>query len=92
MRSNNQKIKVPAKVLDVWKKKQSRGDIQKLVKLLSLSKPTIIQAVKHGQASSDLILKISRYYSKKEQPTVRELETKALEIMNQNDVYERQSS
>lgn len=92
MRSNHQKIKVPAKVLDAWRKKQSRGDIQKLVKLLNLSKPTIIQAIKHGQAGNDLILKISRYYSRKEWPTTREVERKALQIMNQNDVYERQSS
>ena len=73
---------VPAKVFSAWKEKKSRGDVAKLMAFTGLSKPVIIKALKHGQAKPELVLKISRYYSKKPLQTAEHLEEKAMAILN----------
>jgi mannose/fructose-specific phosphotransferase system component IIA len=74
--------KVPATIYNAWKRLQSRGDVAQLTSLTGLSKPTIIQALKHRKANQELILEISKYFSKKEQKAV-ELEKKVLKILKQ---------
>lgn len=75
------RIQVSEKVLDIWKQKKSRGDVNNLVEYTGLSKPVIIKALRHGFAKPDLILSISKYYSKKQHDSSTDLERKALEIL-----------
>ena len=72
--------KVPNSVFTAWKKLKSRGDVANLIVETGFSKPTIIQALKHGKASQELILNISRYFSEKESNFL-EVEKKALAIL-----------
>ena len=58
-------MKIPQQILRIWNKKHSRGDVSRLIHYTQVSKPTIIKAIRHGQANEDTILKISRYYSEK---------------------------
>ena len=75
--------KVPEKVIRIWKQKQSRGDVARLTTYTGLSKPTIIKALRHGIAQPELVLKISRYFSKKPLASTAHLEQKALDILKQ---------
>lgn len=77
-------LAVPKKVLEVWKQKKSRGDVNNLIRFTGLSKPIIIKALRHGIARPELVLKISRYYSKKRMDTPDEVEQKALKILSTN--------
>lgn len=74
--------KVPATIFNAWKRLQTRGDVAKLTELTGYSKPTIIQALKHRKANQDLILEISKYFSKKEQQSI-DMEKKALKLLKQ---------
>ena len=78
-------MEVPHKILKAWNSKRSRGDVAKLVSQTKLSKPTIIKAINHGQASEKIILKICRFYSEKKILTPKEFETQALILLNGND-------
>jgi len=70
-------MKIPVKILRLWTKKHSRGDVSRLTHFTKASKPTIIKALRHGEANGEIILKISKYYSEK-QPD--EIENKALKM------------
>ena len=72
--------KVPASVFSAWEKRKSRGDVANLIAETGFSKPTIIQALKHGKASQELILDISKYFSEKE-TNFLEIEKQALAIL-----------
>ena len=74
--------KVPASIHNAWKRLQTRGDVAQLTAITGISKPTIIQALKHKRASQSLILEISKYFSKKEQQA-QETEKKALRLLKQ---------
>ncbi|MEX6688867.1 hypothetical protein QTN47_15270 [Danxiaibacter flavus] len=58
-------IAVPDSVYAIWKEKQTRGDVKKLVTYTRKSKPVIIRALNKQMASVELILKISTYFSHK---------------------------
>ena len=75
--------RVPKAVLNQWKNRQTRGDVTKLTEVTGYSKPTIIRALKHGLASSELVLDISRYFSKKANE-MTQLEERALKLLNQS--------
>ena len=64
--------------MKLWNAKRTRGDIQQLVIYTKTSKPTILKAIKHGQGSEKIILKISRFYSEKK--TKKDIEFKALNL------------
>ena len=72
-------MKISSKLLKAWRVKRSRGDVSRLVTYVKASKPTIIKAINHGEASEKIILKISRFYSEKR--TVKDIELKALNIV-----------
>jgi hypothetical protein len=74
--------KVPATIFNAWKRLQTRGDVARLTSITGHSKPTIIQALKHRKANQELMLEISKYFSKKEQQTL-DLEKKALKLLKQ---------
>lgn len=74
--------KVPSSIFNAWKRLQTRGDVAQLTAITGISKPTIIQALKHKRASQSLILEISKYFSKKEQQAL-ETEKKALRLLKQ---------
>ena len=73
-------MKIPDKILKLWIKKHSRGDVSQLVLFTKVSKPTIIKAIKHGEANEKNILKISQYYSEKKTITQKEIEIEALKM------------
>lgn len=73
---------VPTSVFNAWKKLQTRGDVAKLTALSGVSKPTIIQALKHRRANQELVLTITKYFCKKGQYAV-EMEKKALKLLKQ---------
>ena len=75
-------LPIPEKVLDVWSQFRTRGDITKLTDFTGYSRPVIYQALNDGKASPDLILKISKYFSKKPLKTSLEVEEMALKILN----------
>lgn len=72
---------VPAEIFKLWTEKKSRGDVTKLMEFTSLSKPIIIRALKHGYASPELILSISKYFSQKKSYSLQEIEHQALKIL-----------
>ena len=74
-------MKIPTKIFRLWCEKHSRGDVARLVNFTKASKPTIIKALRHGQASEENILKISEYYSEKKMATEKEIETQALKML-----------
>lgn len=74
---------VPAKVFSVWNKKKTYGDVEKLVAYTAVSKPTIIRALRYGIAQPELVLKISKYFSKVPMDRAGFLEKKALRILNE---------
>lgn len=76
-------LPIPEKVLYVWSQFRTRGDITKLTDFTGYSRPVIYQALNEGKASPDLILKISKYFSKKPLKTSLEVEEMALKILNQ---------
>ena len=80
-------MKIPEKIFKIWSKKHSRGDVSRLVQFTNVSKPTIIKAIKHGEANEKNILKISEYYSEKKTTTQKEIELKALKLF-QNESSE----
>ena len=75
-------MKIPQQILKVWNKKHSRGDVSRLIDFTKVSKPTIIKAIRHGQANNEMILKISRYYSEKKTPGQHEIIRQALKILS----------
>ena len=74
-------MKIPTKIFRLWCEKHSRGDVLRLVKFTKASKPTIIKAIRHGEASEENILKISKYYSEKKVASEKEIESKALKLL-----------
>ena len=74
-------MKIPAKIFRLWCEKHSRGDVARLVNFTKASKPTIIKALRHGEASEENILKISKYYSEKKLATEKEIESRALKLL-----------
>lgn len=75
-------MKIPQQILKVWNKKHSRGDVSRLIDFTKVSKPTIIKAIRHGQANNEMILKISRYYSEKKTTGQHEIIRQALKILS----------
>jgi hypothetical protein len=75
-------LPIPEKVLDVWSQFRTRGDITRLTDFTGYSRPVIYQALNDGKASPDLILKISKYFSKKPMKSLVEVEEQALKILN----------
>ena len=73
-------MKIPTKLLKIWCSKHSRGDVSRLISFANASKPTIIKAIKHGEANEEIILKISKYYSEKKIITEKEIAVKAFKI------------
>lgn len=74
-------MNIPPKIFKLWLKKHSRGDVSKLVDFTKASKPTIIKAIRHGHANEKIILKISEYYSEKQTPSRKDIEIKALKLL-----------
>ena len=72
-------MKVSETLLKAWQQKRTRGDVRRLVEYTNTSKPTIINAITHGRASEEIILKISLYYSEK--ATAQEINSKALNLI-----------
>ena len=75
-------MKVSSKLLNTWSAMRTRGDLKRLISYTEKSKPTIIKALKHGEASEKVILKISRFYSEKEITTPEEIELQALNLFS----------
>ncbi|MDQ2718211.1 MAG: hypothetical protein M3Z26_00415 [Bacteroidota bacterium] len=75
-------MKISAKLIKAWNEKRTRGDIRRLTEYTKASKPTIIKAVTHGEATEAIILKISIFYSEKKLATPQEIELKALNIIS----------
>jgi hypothetical protein len=75
--------KVPQKVKSIWDEKKRRGDVARLTAYTGLSKPTIIKALRHGIARPELVLKISKYFSKQPLTNPLHLEQKALDILKE---------
>jgi hypothetical protein len=75
-------MKISEKILNAWKKNRTRGDIRRLIEYTKASKPTIIKAVNHGEASAEIILKISKFYSEKKSLTPQEIESRALNLIS----------
>ena len=75
-------MKIPQQILRIWNKKHSRGDVLRLIHFTQVSKPTIIKAIRHGQANEDTILKISRYYSEKKITGRQEIIKEALKMLS----------
>lgn len=75
-------MKISTKLLKHWAKKHSRGDVSRLTHHTKVSKPTIIKALKHGEANEEIILKISQYYSEKKPAFQKEIEIKALKMFS----------
>ena len=75
-------MKIPQQILRIWNKKHSRGDVSRLIHFTQVSKPTIIKAIRHGQANEDTILKISRYYSEKKITGRQEIIKEALKMLS----------
>ena len=73
-------MKIPTKILKLWDKKHSRGDVSRLILFTKASKPTIIKAIRHGHANEEIILKISQYYSEKKTTAQEEIVIKALKL------------
>lgn len=71
-------MKISEKILSIWSENHSYGDVSKLMDFTNVSKPTIIKAIKHGRASEEVILKISKYYSEK----IREVEVESLKMFS----------
>ena len=75
-------MKIPQQILRVWNKKHSRGDVSRLIHFTEASKPTIIKALRHGQANEEIILKISRYYSEKKTTGQQDIIKQALKMLS----------
>ena len=75
-------MKIPQQILKVWHKKHSRGDVSRLIDFTKVSKPTVIKALRHGEANEEMILKISRYYSEKKTTRQQEIIKQALKILS----------
>ena len=75
-------MKVSSKLLNKWSARRTRGDIRRLTYFTKKSKPTIIKALKHGEASENIILKISEYYSERKISTAKEIELQALNLLS----------
>lgn len=75
-------MKIPQQILRVWNKKHSRGDVSRLIYFTKVSKPTIIKAIRHGEANEEMILKISRYYSEKKTTERQEIIKQALKMLS----------
>ena len=75
-------MKIPQQILKVWNKKHSRGDVSRLIHFTRVSKPTIIKALRHGQANEEIILKISRYYSEKKTTGQQDIIKQALKMLS----------
>ncbi len=73
-------VAVPNSVYIIWKEKQTRGDVKRLVSFTKKSKPVIIRALNRGMASVELILKISTYFAGKPD-SILQVEQKALKIL-----------
>ena len=78
-------MKVSSKILDKWSARRTRGDITRLTSYTKKSKPTIIRALKHGEASENIILKISQFYSEKKIISAKEIESQALNILSHGE-------
>ena len=75
-------MKIPQQILKVWNKKHSRGDVSRLIHFTQVSKPTIIKAIRPGQANEEMILKISRYYSEKKTTVEQDIIREALKMLS----------
>ena len=75
-------MKIPQQILRIWNKKHSRGDVSRLIHYTQVSKPTIIKAIRHGQANEEMILKISRYYSEKKTTVEQDIIREALKMLS----------
>jgi len=75
-------MKIPQQILRVWNKKHSRGDVSRLIHFTQVSKPTIIKAIRHGQANEEMILKISRFYSEKKITVEQDIIREALKMLS----------
>jgi len=75
-------MKIPQQILRVWNKKHSRGDVSRLIHFTQASKPTIIKAIRHGQANEEMILKISRFYSEKKITVEQDIIREALKMLS----------
>ena len=75
-------MKIPQQILRIWNKKHSRGDVSRLIQFTQVSKPTIIKAIRHGQANEEMILKISRYYSEKKTTVEQDIIRQALKMLS----------
>ncbi|MGN6802378.1 MAG: hypothetical protein ACTHJN_10755 [Ginsengibacter sp.] len=73
-------MKISEKIMKAWSEKRTRGDVSRLTNYTKASKPTIIRALNHGEASESIILKISRFYSEKKLATPEEIESEALKL------------
>lgn len=73
-------MQISTQLLEAWKERRTRGDIRRLVVYTQASKPTIIRAIKHGQANEEIILKISRFYSEK--ISAEDIQSQALNLLS----------
>ena len=78
-------MKVSSKLLDTWRARRTRGDVTRLTFYTERSKPTIIRALTHGEASEKIILKISKFYSEKKVATAEEIELQALNLLSHGE-------
>ena len=75
-------MKIPQQILEVWHRKHSRGDVSRLIDFTKVSKPTIIKALRRGEANEEIILKISRYYSEKKATSQQDIIKQALKLLS----------
>ena len=75
-------MKIPQQILKAWNKKHSRGDVSRLIDFTKVSKPTIIKAIRHGEANEEMILKISRFYSEKKTTGQQDIIREALKMLS----------
>ena len=77
-------MRVPEVVLKEWLSRKQRGDISAIHRLTGFSRVTINKALSNGNASAEVILEISKYYSDKEIVTPQEVEAQAMKILKNN--------
>lgn len=75
-------MKVSEKIIKAWNEKRTRGDIKRLMAYTNASKPTVIKALTHREATPEIILKISEFYSEKIILTPEDVEIKALKLIS----------
>lgn len=61
---NNPNMQVPSEILEQWQKNLGHGDLGKIKEQKKVSYPTLQQAFK-GEASEDVIIKITEYFKEK---------------------------